>query len=80
MRRDAWRDPVLAALYRTAQVEGIGLALRMKKAVVTFTEPPFRGGLHQIYDWKNLDELSDLELAELISWSLRESLCQSRRQ
>ena len=73
-RRHSRKDPRLAALYRGAQIEGLGSKLRMKKAVVTFTAPPFRGGHHQIYDWATLDEYSTLELAELLAWSLRESL------
>jgi hypothetical protein len=73
------RDPVLAVLYGSAEVEGLDSRLMMKKAAVTFTERPFRGGLHQIYDWRTLDELSERELADGISWSLRESLRERAR-
>ena len=77
---DSRADPGLAALYETATVEGVASKIRMKKSVVTFTEPPFRGGLHQIYDWATLDDNSERELAELISWSLRESIRENRRK
>ena len=73
-KRDSRKDPRLAALYAGAQVEGVDTKLRMKKGVVTFTAPPFRGGLHQIYDWSTLDECSVRELAENVSFMLRESL------
>jgi hypothetical protein len=49
----------------------------MKKATVSFSAPPFRGGLHQIYDWANVEESTVLELAEVIAWSLGESLRRS---
>ena len=79
-KRDSRVSSDLAALYETATVEGVDSKVRMKKAVVTFTEPPFRGGLHQIYDWATLDEYSERELADLISWSLRESIRERRRK
>jgi hypothetical protein len=77
-RRDSRKDPRLAALYAGAQVEGVDSKLRTKRGVVTFTAPPFRGGLHQIYDWPILDENSVRELAESLAWSLRESLRRAR--
>jgi hypothetical protein len=73
-KKDCRRDPQLAALYTTARVEGVDSKLRMKRAVVTFSAPPFRGGLHQSYDWTTLDEFSVREIAETLAWSLRESL------
>jgi hypothetical protein len=79
-RRDTRRDPVLASLYRTAQVEGVDARLKMKKATVIFTEPPFSGGLYATYDWATLDELSDLELARSVSWSLRDDLRRALRR
>jgi hypothetical protein len=79
-RRDSRRDPVLASLYRTAQVEGVDTRLKMKKATVIFTEPPFRGGLYSTYDWSTLDELSDLELAQSVSWSLRDDVRRAHRR
>jgi len=77
-RRDSRKDPRLAALYAGAQVEGVDSTLRMKKGVVTFAAPPFRGGLHQIYDWSILNESSARELAESLACSLRESLRRAR--
>src|SRR5580700_4178670 len=73
-KKDSRKDARLATLYATAQVEGVDSKLRMKKAVITFSATPFRGGLHQIYDWVTLDESSVRELAESLAWSLRESL------
>ena len=73
-KRESRRSPQLAALYSTAQVEGVDSKLRMKKAVITFTAPPFRGGLHEIYDWSTLDQFSPREIAETLAWSLRQSL------
>ncbi len=72
--RHSSSDPRLAELYAGAKVEGVDSKLRMKKATVSFSAPPFRGGLHQIYDWANAEESTVLELAEIIAWSLSESL------
>ncbi len=58
-------------------MEGVDSKLRMKKSTVSFSAPPFRGGLHQIYDWANVEESTVLELAEGIAWSLGESLRRS---
>lgn len=73
-RRDSSSDPRMVELYSGAKVEGVDSKLRMKKAVVSFYTTPFRGGLHQIYDWSNVEECTVLELAADISWSLLESL------
>jgi hypothetical protein len=69
----------LAALYSTVSIEGVAAKLRMRKAVVTFTEPPFRGGLHQIFDWSTVDNRTVRELADDVSFSLREGLRRHRR-
>jgi hypothetical protein len=76
-RRDFRRDPRLADLYAAAKVEGVASKLRMKKAVVSFYTTPFRGGLHQVYDWTSVEESTVLELAADIASSLRESLRRS---
>ena len=76
--RESRRDPTLAALYRTATVEGVDTRLRMKKAVVSYSEPPFRGGLHEILEWSYLDSSTVRELASTLAWSLRESVRRSR--
>ena len=73
-RRNSSGDSRLAALYAGAKVEGVDSKLRMKKATVTFSTTPFRGGLHQIYDWADVEASTVLELAANIAWSLRESL------
>ena len=79
-RRESRRDPALAALYKSATVQGVDLKLRMKKAVITFSEPPFRGGLHEIFDWATIDTWSDRDLASSLAWSLRASLSGARRR
>jgi hypothetical protein len=76
-RRHPASDPRLPELYARANVEGVDSKLRMKKATVSFTAPPFRGGLHQIYDWAYVEDSSILELAAYIAWSLREQLRRS---
>ena len=79
-KKDSRLNTTLAALYKGAQVEGISLRLRMKKATITFSDPPFRGGLHQSYDWATLDGLSVPDLAASLAWSLRASLRDARRR
>ena len=64
----------MAELYAGATVEGVDTKLRMKKATVTFSTAPFRGGYHQIYDWANVEDNTLIELADIIEWSLRETL------
>jgi hypothetical protein len=76
-RRHSSSDPRLAELYAGAKVEGVDSKLRMKKATVSFSAAPFRGGLHQIYDWADVEESTVVELAAGIAWSLRESLRRS---
>ena len=73
-KRDSRSDARLAALYAGARVEGVDSKLRLKRGVITFSAPPFGGGLHQSYEWSTLDEQSTRELAEILAWSLRESL------
>ena len=78
-KRDGRRDPALAALYASAQIEGVDTALRMKKATISFRGPPLIGSWHQIYDWSALAEFAPREIADGISWSLRENLRRARR-
>jgi hypothetical protein len=73
-RRDSPKNPVLAALYSSAVVEGIDTRLLTRHATISFTAPPFTGGLHQIYDWRSLDDENYRDLATSISWSLRAGL------
>jgi hypothetical protein len=44
------------------------------KVVVSFTAEPFLGGLHQIYDAEYIKGASDRELANILAWSLRQSV------
>ncbi len=78
-RKDSRRAPVLAALYKSARFAGVDPDLRTKKATLRFRGPPIRGTLHQIYEWRTLDRLSERELAEVIASSLRETLRRSLR-
>jgi hypothetical protein len=78
-RKDVRRAPRLAALYRGAAIAGVDPDLRTKKATLSFRGAPLRDTLHQIYEWRALDRLSERELAELIASSLRERLRRSLR-
>ena len=64
----------IRALFASATVEGLGSKLDVKAGTVSFSAAPFKGGLHQIYPWQVLEEMSVAELASGISWSLRDSL------
>jgi|SRR5271163_3561430 len=77
-KRESRRDPTLARLYGSARVEGISLRLRDRRATITFLEPPFRGGLHQMYEWRHLDTNSDRDLASVLAWSLRQSIREAK--
>ena len=49
LKRAARSQPVVRAVLRSATVQGrVG---DLKAAVVTFTAPPFHGGLHHLYRW-----------------------------
>ena len=78
-KKGSRRDPRLAALYAGAVIEGLDSKLKMKKAVITFTAPPFRGGLHQIYDWDTLDAVTVQDRADTLAWSLEGNLQRARR-
>ena len=69
----------IRSLYGSATIEGLASRLDVKAGVVSFTAAPFKGGLHQIYPWQVLEDMSVSELAAGISWSLRESLKQRLR-
>jgi hypothetical protein len=79
-KRDSRRDSALAAIYASATIEGVDLALRMKKATISFKAPPLRGSHHLIYDWGPMLEFSPREIADGISWSVRENLMRTRRE
>ena len=79
-RRDSKRSAVLAGLYRSATVEGFARPIDKRMAAISFTAPPFRGGLHQLYEWSTLDEETPQSLATSLAWSLRESLRREARR
>jgi len=58
-------------LLASADVRGRVKGQSIKAAIVSFTAEPFRGGLHQVYPWQLLDDLSDAELATRLSTGLR---------
>ena len=76
-RTNSSGDSRMTELHAGAAVEGVDSKLRMKKATITFSTTPFRGGLHQIYDWTDVEDSTVFELAGSIAWSLRESLRRS---
>jgi len=73
-RRAARGSPTVRALHASATVAGVPPGQRIGAGVISFTAPPFRGGLHQFWAWQHLETLSDAEVASLISTSLRHSL------
>ena len=77
-KRESRKSPVIAALYKTARVEG-SQSLRIREATIVFSEPPFRGGLYQIYDWQALEDYSERDLAAVLAWSLRQSVRRASR-
>jgi hypothetical protein len=54
---------MLLKLYGTAVVEGASRTLRTCTSTLEFAAPPFHGGLHQIDEWRYLDDCSERELA-----------------
>jgi hypothetical protein len=68
---------VIRRLLASAKVEGRLPEQPLKASCVTFTAAPFRGGLHLIYPWPFVAELTRAELASNISAVLRDNL---RRQ
>lgn len=46
------------------------------QVVVGFTAYPFKGDLHQIYDFSYIESASDRELSRILAWSVRESIKQ----
>jgi hypothetical protein len=77
-RRAVRASPAVRALYASATVAGIPRGQRIRAGVISFTAPPFRGGLHQFWAWQHLETLSDADVASLISTSLRHSLKSAR--
>ena len=79
-RRAARSSPTVRALYASATVVGVPPGPEIRSGVISFTAPPFRGGLHQFWAWQQLETMSDAEVASLISTSLRHSLQERQRQ
>jgi len=79
-RRDSRKDPDLAKIYASATVEGVDSKMCTKKAIVSFSGRPLRGSLHLIYEWKSLLWFTPRETADAISFSVRSSLAQSRKE
>jgi len=61
-------------LFASAKVSGMVAGDSIKAAAVTFSAEPFKGGLHLVYPWKVVAELTRTELASSISSSLRMNL------
>lgn len=61
-------------LLDSAVVRGRVKGQRIKAAVVSFYAEPFKGGLHQVYPWQLLDNVSDRELASMLSSGLRDEV------
>jgi muramidase (phage lysozyme) len=77
-KRESRKNPVIAALYKSARVEG-SQSLRIREATIVFSEPPFREGLYQIYGWQALEDYSERDLAAVLAWSLRQSVRRATR-
>jgi hypothetical protein len=77
-KRESRKSPVIAVLYKTARIEGYGTQ-KERRAVIVFSEPPFRGDLYQIYDWGTLEGYSERDLAAVLAWSLRQSVRRAGR-
>jgi hypothetical protein len=77
-RRASRSSATVRALFASATVVGRPRGQRIKAGVISFTEPPFRGGLHQFWAWEQLESLSDAEVASLIVAPLRHRLKSSR--
>jgi hypothetical protein len=79
IKRARTGDPQVSALLQGAQVEGVDGVLKSRNATISFKGKPLLGTLHQIYEWKILEELSLRELSNSISWSLDHSVREERR-
>lgn len=79
IKRARTGDPQVSALLRGAQVEGVDGVLKSRNATISFKGKPLVGTLHQIYEWKTLEDLSPRELSHSISWSLDHSVREERR-
>jgi len=78
-RRAVRSSVVLRKLFESAVVEGRSPSSDIKAAVITFSAPLFRGGLHYIYPWEYLAAVQHKELATELSWMLRSALAEKQR-
>jgi hypothetical protein len=78
-RMDSRKSAILARLYREARVEGIDERWPAKIATIAFEAPPFRGGLYEMFEWKNLELYPESFFAEGLAWGLGERLREHRR-
>ena len=70
--------PELAQLYKSAVVDGIRPSGASRTAVVTFKGPSLRGSLLESFEWSTLDEMSEGDIAEVLSWAVRDVLAQAQ--
>jgi hypothetical protein len=61
----------LSYLYKTAVVEGIRSPGDSRTAVITFKGPPLGGSVLDSFEWSTLDEMTEQEIAQVLSQSLR---------
>jgi hypothetical protein len=77
-RRRATRSSLtIRSLFASATVAGRPRGQRIRAGVISFSAPPFTGGLHQFWAWKHVEGMSESEVASLIAMSLRRSLKKS---
>jgi hypothetical protein len=77
-KRDRRCSDLIKTLYREARVEKLSAKFPHRLSVITFDSPPFRGGLYEMFYWKNLEIPSVSELANGLMWSLRENVRRRR--
>ena len=77
-RRYPRPTPALAGLYRTAVVDGINANGTSRTAVITFKGAPLGGSLMESFEWSTLDEMSEHEVARILSWAVREVIKEAR--
>jgi len=70
--------PALAALYRTAVIEGISPTGTSRTAVITFKGASLGGSLIESFEWNTLDEVPEREMARILSWAVSEALKEAR--
>jgi hypothetical protein len=79
-RRDSRKDPDLAKIYASATVAGVDTILRTKTSTISFQGRPLGGSFHLMYEWKSLLWFTPRELADAISFSVRDNLNVTRKE